>query len=76
VAQPSRGVAPPDEVVPALDVVVPALDPESLLDPPQPDDAATSKRVTTPKPRIRKPPVAVTPAVSAAEPRRGIVPMG
>jgi hypothetical protein len=73
-AQPSSAVALPDELV--LGVVVPALDPESLPDPPQPEDAATSKRVIAPHPKIRTPRALVMRAISASEAHRGIAPMG
>ena len=57
----------PDELVLVLKVVVPALEPESPLDPPQPEDAATSARVTTPQPKIRKVRAIVMRAVSSSQ---------
>ena len=59
-----------------LKVVVPALDPESLLDPPQPESAATSKRVATTQPKVRAPRATVTVRSSVPREHQDIVPMG
>jgi hypothetical protein len=66
----------PEELVLVLKVVVPALEPESLLDPPQPEDAATSARVTTPQPKIRTARAIVMRTVSLCRPHQDIALMG
>ena len=50
-----------------LDVVAPALESDPPSDPPQPENAATSARVTTPQPKIRKVREIVMRAVSSSQ---------